>query len=286
MALLDLRERSGALFVAVIVAHVVLISAQVNSRSGVPVLETVTFGLFAEVQRGMSSVVTSARGLWSGYVGLRQAQAENALLKQQLAEARIQLQEQRALADRSRGLAQLLQLKERSQLQTAAADVIALGATPDFDTLTIDRGTLDGVQRDMAVIAPSGVVGRIVVASPRAAKVQLLIDRAAAAGVLIERSRAQGVVTGLGESWLRMDHVSEIADVVVGDAVVTSGIEGIYPKGFVVGIVETTEKRQGSGGYKEIRVKPAVDFSSLEQVLVVLTPSPVRDAAELEEQSQ
>ena len=83
----------------------------------------------------------------------------------------------------------------------------------------------------MAVIAPAGVVGRVVVPSARAAKVQLLIDRNAAAGALIERSRAQGVVVGAGDERLRMEYVSELADVVVGDVVVTSGIDGIYPEG-------------------------------------------------------
>ena len=83
----------------------------------------------------------------------------------------------------------------------------------------------------MAVIAPAGVVGRVVVPSARAAKVQLLIDRNAAAGALVERSRAQGVVVGSGDDRLRMEYVSEVADVVVGDVVVTSGIDGIYPEG-------------------------------------------------------
>ena len=107
---------------------------------------------------------------------------------------------------------------------------------------------------------------------------QLLIDRNAAAGALVERSRAQGVVVGGGDDRLRLEYVSEVADVVVGDVVVTSGIDGIYPKGFVIGRVESVEKDGGS--YKRITVKPAVDFSSLEEVLVVLTPTPAREAAE------
>jgi rod shape-determining protein MreC len=130
----------------------------------------------------------------------------------------------------------------------------------------------------MAVIAPSGVVGRVVVPSARAAKVQLLIDRNAAAGALIERSRAQGVVVGEGDAHLRLDYVSEVADIVVGDVVVTSGIDGIYPKGFVIGSVETVEKN--GPAYKRITVRPAVDFSAIEEVLVVLTPTAAREAAE------
>jgi len=265
------------LFLAVTLGHIILISAQVNSRSGVPVLEQVTFGIFAEVQRGTWSGVSVFRRVWNGYIGLRHTKTENDELKRQLASAQIQLQEQRALADRSRGLERLLELRDRSNLSTAGAEIIGASATPDFRTLTIDKGTRDGLRPDMAVIAPAGIVGRIVVPSARAAKVQLLIDRYAAAGAIIERSRAQGVVIGAGDERLRMEYVSEIADIAVGDAVVTSGIDGIFPKGFVIGRVEAVER--SGGAYKRITVKPAVDFSSLEAVLVVLTPTPAHDVA-------
>jgi rod shape-determining protein MreC len=276
--MIDIRQRTGYLFIAVMLGHVILISAQVNTRRGVPLLQVVTFGLFAEVQRVSSAMVSSVQGGWSNYVSLRDVRADNETLRQQLDEAQLQLQEQRALAERSRGLLAALGLRDRSHLQTVAAEVIGAGASTDFKTVTIDKGTLDGVRNDMAVMAPGGVVGRVVVPSARAAKVQLLIDRSAAAGVLIERSRSQGVTVGAGAELLRMEYVSEVADVVVGDTVVTSGIDGIYPKGFVVGKVEAVEKSGNT--YKQILVRPAVDFSSVEEVLVVLTPTPLRAAEE------
>jgi rod shape-determining protein MreC len=275
--MLDIRERSGYLFLGVMLGHILLISAQVNSRSGVPVLEAVTFGAFAEVERMISAGVSSVRRGWSGYAGLRQLKSQNDELTRRLEEAQIALQQQRALADRTRNLERLLELRDTSKLDTLAAEIIAAGAMPDFRTLTIDKGTREGVKADMAVIAPAGVVGRVVLPTSRAAKVQLLIDRNAAAGALVERSRAQGVITGSGDNRLRMDYVSEVADVIVGDLVVTSGIDGIYPKGYVIGQVESVEKSGTS--YKTITVKPAVDFTSLEEVLVVLTPTPTRELA-------
>jgi len=270
MAVVEIRERAGYLFLAVLLGHIILISAQVQSKRGIPVLEAVTFGFFAEVQRGTSMVVSSVRNVWGGYIGLRDVRHENAELKRQLAEARIALQEQRALADRARGFERLLNLRAGLTLDTVAANVIAAGATPDFRTVTLDKGTHNGLASDMAVIAPAGIVGRIVTPSALASKVQLLIDRNAGAGALIERSRAQGVVVGTGNDQLRLENVGEIADIVVGDTIVTSGLEGIYPKGFVIGRVATVEKSGGS--YKSIVVRPAVDFSSLEEVLVVTTP--------------
>lgn len=275
MAVVDLRNRTGYLFLAVLLGHVILISAQVNSRGGVPVLEAITFGVFAEVQRATSAAVSAVRRTWGGYVSLRHLDDENEALKRQLAGAQVELQRQRALADRSQGLERLLGLRDQSTLTFVAAEIIAAGATPDFRTVTIDKGASDGLKTDMAVIAPGGVVGRVVVPSPRAAKVQLLIDRNAAAGAIVERSRAQGVTIGGGDERLRMDYVSEAADIMVGDVVMTSGIDGIFPKGFLIGKVETVEKN--GPAYKRIVVKPAVDFHALEEVLVVVTPTPARE---------
>jgi rod shape-determining protein MreC len=119
------------------------------------------------------------------------------------------------------------------------------------------------------------VLGRVVVSSPRAAKVQLLIDRNAAAGALIERSRAQGVAIGGGDGRLLLEYVSEVSDVVVGDVVVTSGIDGIFPKGFVIGRIESVEK--SGGAFKRIVVQPAADSSAIEEVLVVVTPTAARE---------
>jgi rod shape-determining protein MreC len=281
MALEDIRQRTRYLFLVVILGHILLISAQVNSRRGVPMLEAVTFGIFSEVQRATSSVVSAGRNVWSGYIGLRHAHAENQELKRQLADAQIAMQTQQALADRARILEQLLELRDQLHVKTTAAAIIGAtppSPTPDFRTVTIDKGTREGLRPDMAVVSPLGVVGRIVVPAVRSAKVQLLIDRNAAAGALIERSRAQGVVVGTGDERLRMEYVSEVADVAVGDVVVSSGIDGIYPKGFIIGRVDAVEKTGAS--FKRITVRPAVDFLSLEEVLVITTPPPAREGAE------
>src|SRR5262245_58761670 len=276
MAGLETRSRAGYLLLAAVVGHVLLISAQVNSKSGVPILEAVTFGVFAELERSTAAVTGSVRHGWSDYVGLRQARAENETLKRQLADAQIQLQEQRALADRTRSRSQMLELREGLELKTTAADIIGAGSTPDFRTVTIDKGQRQGLSTDMAVIAPAGVVGRIVVPGAFASKVQLLIDRNAAAAALVARSRAQGLVAGTGEMRFRMEYVPTVSDIVVGDTVVTSGLDGIYPKGLVIGRIDSIDK---TGGAWQIGIVPAVDFSSLEQVLVVLSsPTSTNDA--------
>jgi rod shape-determining protein MreC len=280
----DVRQRTTVLFIAVMLGHILLISTQVNSLSGVPVLEAVTFGAFAEVQRGASAVTGGIRHAWSGYVNLRGVLAENERLKKELGALQVQFQQEQATAARARQLERLLGFQQQIGLQTISATVIGAGPSPDFRTLTVDRGSSAGVKADMAVIAPTGVVGRIVTPTGHASKVQLLIDRNAAAAALVQRSRAQGVVVGArgereddeqvrrpDDDLLRMEYVAGTADVRVGDTVVTSGIDKIYPKGFVIGKVESVDR--GTGTYTVIRVRPAVDFSQLEEVLIVTSPS-------------
>ena len=272
MAVIDIRRRTGYLFLAVIVGHVILISTQVTTKRGVPMLEDAVFGVFSEVQRGANGMTMGVRGTWQDYFALRQVRTENEQLKQELGELRVRLQEERNLAQQSQALQKLLDLKASTTLTTTGAGVIAGGASPEFRTITIDKGTREGLRTDMAVIAPAGVVGRVIQPNTRAAKIQLLIDRNAAAGALIERTRAQGVVVGTGADELRMDYVAGTADVKVGDVVVTSGIDGIYPKGFVIGQIQSVSR--GGGQYSAIVVRPAVDFTSLEAVLIVLAPPP------------
>jgi rod shape-determining protein MreC len=271
--MLDIRRRTGVLLLVVTVAQLILISAQVQSKSGVPVFQEVTFGIFARIQGGTWGALRSVSDLWHNYVWLRGARAENETLKKQVAELQVQLQQQQALASRSTKLQELLSLQTSTSLPTVAAEVIAGNPNPGMLTITIGRGSADGVQADMAVIAPAGVVGRIVgPPAAHASRVQLLIDRNAAAGALIERTRAGGMIVGADRNPpLIMDLVSNLADVKVGDTVIASGVDGIYPKGFAIGKIESSER--GSGLYRAITVRPAVDFSGLEEVLVVLVPA-------------
>ena len=271
--MLDIRRRTGVLLFVLTMGHIFLISVQVQSKSGVPVLQAMTFGLFARVQQGTSSAVHGGRGFWANYIALRGAREENELLHKQVADLEIRLQEQRTLALRASRLQELMDLKASTPLPTIAADVIAGNPNPGLRTLTIGRGTADGVEADMAVIAPAGIVGRIVGRpAAHAARVQLLIDRYAAAGAVTERARAGGMVVGVEKDPpLAMELVSNLADVKEGDIVVASGVDGIYPKGFRVGVVEKSER--GAQLYRTITVRPSVNFSNIEEVLVVLVPA-------------
>jgi rod shape-determining protein MreC len=242
----------------------------VKTGRGVPLLEEAIFGAVAEVQRVATGGISQTRDVWFNYVNLRQIGRENEALKQRVSQLEVALQRERALAEQTRVLQKTLELKEETPFATTPALVIASGASPDFRTMTLDKGSQSGLATDMAVIAPEGIVGRVILPTARAAKVQLIIDRNAAAAGLVERSRAQGVIVGTGNDRLRFEYVPGTADLRVGDRVVTSGMDGIYPKGFVIGQIESVDRKAGE--FSNVLVRPAVDSSTLETVLVVTSP--------------
>ncbi len=273
--MLDVRRHTGYWFLGAVIGQLLLISWQVQTSSGVRLMQAAAFGVVSYVELGASHAFGGVRSVWDGYFGLRGAWQENQRLKEENASLELQLQQQQSLARRGAELEQLLQLQSQTSLRTMAANTIAADATGGFKIAVIDRGSHDGLRPNMAVISSKGVVGRIVDQPPSlyAAKVQLLTDRSAGAGGLVERSGAGGVVVGQdGDPPLRMDYVSNLADVKVGDRIVTSGLDGIYPRGFAIGFVEKVSN--GAKLYKDIEVRPVVDFRAIQSVLVVLDPPP------------
>jgi rod shape-determining protein MreC len=270
-----LHRQTFLLFAVISVGHVLLISAQVQSKTGTSVLQSVAFGAFASVQGMTSGVAGLGRSFWTNYLAVSGAARENEELRRRLLDLEAELQRQRALAGRTQSLEQVLALKSSLAVDTVAARVIAGSPSPGSDRVTIDRGRRDGMRADLAVIADRGVVGRIInPVADGAATVQLLLGSGAAAAVVFERSSAGGVARGGAAkgSLFRVDYVSSSADIQAGERVLTSGQDGIYPQGFMVGTVERIER--GSSGEREILVRPAVDFSHIDLVLVVVPHSP------------
>lgn len=272
-------RRTLALLVTLCLGQVLLISAQVQSQGGVPLLQVAAFDAFARVQRVTTAITDAVTGVWSGYFGLRGVARENAALRQQLLDMAVELQQQRAISSQVRSLEELLGLKAAVPVETVAARVIAGNITPGTLTVAIDRGTDDGLAPDMAVIGAEGVIGRVInPVAPHAATVQLLVDANAAAAIVFERSQTGAIaVGGQSDGTLRAEFVPVLADIEPGELVTTSGQDRVFPPGFPVGTVESIS---GAGTpNRTIRIRPAADFSHLDVVLVVLTPPPPLPAA-------
>jgi rod shape-determining protein MreC len=150
------------------------------------------------------------------------------------------------------------------------AQAVMLDISGRFKSIIIDRGSSAGIDVDDAVVNANGLIGRVVLTTKDMAKVQLVTDSNSSAGVLIERTRRQGVLRGDGAGATQLyDIPATGADVRPGDNVLSAGIDGIYPKGIPVGTVTKVEK--GQALFMAITVKPAVDFGSVEEVIVLHT---------------
>ncbi|MFQ5791212.1 MAG: rod shape-determining protein MreC, partial [Acidobacteriota bacterium] len=163
---------------------------------------------------------------------------------------------------------------ERLPFRSTVAEVIGLDASSWFRTITVNRGSERGVELNAPVIAPGGLVGRVVAVGARVARVQLLSDRDCAVGALLVRTRIRGIVSGAGQDELEMKYVNNLEDVVPGDLVVTSGMDAIYPKGIAIGRVATV--RKGPRLFKIITLEAAASLDRLEEVFV-LSPVGTQD---------
>lgn len=268
-------RKTRLLLVGLVLAHLVAISKQVE-RGGQSLLVGGLFAVAAPFQAAITGAIRGVSGGWSGYVDLRRVHEENARLQERIAFMERQLQEKQELAREAERLREILQLRKDLPLDTVAAEVIAREGTAWSRTITLDKGSSEGVRLNAAVISATGVVGRVIAVGPRASRVQLILDGQAGVGVRIERSRVTGILVGQpGMSTgatgdLVMKYVPSLADVVVADVVVTSGLDRLYPAGLVVGRVRSVTR--GAGLFKEILVTPSAQFNTVEEVMVVRAP--------------
>ena len=272
-------RRSRFLLVGLILAHLTAISHQVDGGSGVSLLQRALLGVLTPLQRLVGGTAFTASELWRGWAFHRETYAENRALRERVRTLETELQQRAHRAQEAVRLRELLSLQQAVPLDTVAAQVVGRDGVPWFRSLTLDKGEADGVQLDAAVISATGVVGRVYAVGPHAARVHVLLDRDSGAAALVERSRVSGVVSGQvraaeqGAEDLALKYVSERSDVVVGDVVVTSGLDRIYPKGLVIGRVRFVG--DVTGLFREVRVEPSARFDRLEEVLVLKGQAPV-----------
>jgi rod shape-determining protein MreC len=266
-------RRSRLLLAGLVLAHLAVISHQVDGGGGVSLLQRGLLAVLSPLQRGVGAIVGGVSEAWRGWAFHRETYEENRRLEERVQQLETELQATSARAREGARLRELLELRRAVPLETVVAEVVSRDGVPWFRSLTIDKGEADGVVLDAPVVSPTGVVGRVFAVGPHAARVQVLLDRDTGAGVLVERTRVPGVVSGqvsgpaAGAEDLVLKYVPERSDVAVGDLVVTSGLDRIYPKGLVVGRVRYVGK--GSGLFRDIRVEPSARFDRLEEVLVV-----------------
>lgn len=267
-----LGTRGGHLiFILVLLGQALLLSSQVTTDSGHSALRSLVMTLFSPIQRGADATIEGVRSAWYGYVDLRGVRAENQRLKEEVARLDQALWMERDVVASYRRLSSVLDLAERLPGHPIVAEVVGLDASAWFRTITVNRGQARGVRLNAPVIAAGGLVGRVISTGPDVAQIQLVTDRDCSVGALLARTRTRGVVAGSGEqaspTGLILNYVSNLEDVVEGDLIVTSGMDGIYPKGIAIGRVASV--RNGPRLFKLITVEPAAHLDRLEEVFVL-----------------
>lgn len=202
------------------------------------------------------------------YVWLQHVQQENLQLKQQVAELQQKLTNYQEAYIANQRLRRLLDFKNSLQEHTICAQVVLHDLTGWFQTVIVDKGFRDHVAPNMAVVNAEGVVGRILDVSDHYSRVLLITDPASNVDALVQRTRVRGILTGKDRNSCVLRFVRANLDVQIGDLIITSGKDGIFPKGLRLGVVQGVYKNPVSL-FQKIEVRPLVQLSALEDVLIV-----------------
>jgi rod shape-determining protein MreC len=224
-------------------------------------------------QAAFSSSMNFMDDIWTHYFFLIFVSRENDELRKELALAVSKNNECREIELSNDRLVAFVKLKQQSPFNLEAAHVIAKDASPWYKTIVIDKGADDNVLSGCPVIVPEGIVGYVLTASDKSSKVLLIIDRNSSADALVQRTRARGIAQGITSRLCRFDYVLRKLDIQIGDTVITSGFDGIYPKGLRIGYISKVIRRN-AGLFQDVELTPYVDFTKLEEVMIVLSLPP------------
>ncbi len=262
------KYRTPLLASCLILVALLIYSANLRHQDQTTFFERSVLQVTAPLQKGIDATCKAISGWWRHYLWLVETERENERLRlenRQLQAELGRLEEVRLANERLRGL---LQFKEKIDLPVLPAQVIAEDASSWFRTVVIDKGSEDGVREGLPVVVAEGAAGRILSCAPHQSRVLLVTDASSGIAALVQRDRTRGVIRGQGDS-LSFEYALRQADLEVGDEVITSGTGGVFPKGVPVGRI-TRVSRENFGLFQTVEVAPFVDFSRLEEVLVLL----------------
>jgi rod shape-determining protein MreC len=264
------RYRNVTILVAILFVQVLGLAVQVKRAGSDEPTRLIRLWTVSAVTP-LEKVIVWCQGgvgsLWNNYIYLRGVRQENRELKFEIEQLRLQQVRLADDAQQARRLQALLGFKEQYIAKTVAAQVIGSSGSEKSRSVFIDKGSSDGVEKDMPVITADGVVGKVLLAFGSTAQVLMVNDRSSGLGVILDQSRLQGVVKGTAAGELILENVMTGEAVELGERVVTSGGDQIFPKGLTVGTVMKVSP--GADLFLNIRVKPSANLNRLEEVLVI-----------------
>ncbi|MBK5276905.1 MAG: rod shape-determining protein MreC [Desulfuromonadales bacterium] len=251
-----------------ILAALIFYSLNIPHKRSANFVERGVMMVFSPVMKPAARMSGSIEDVWDNYVNLVGVRQENLRLRNEVKELNERVVAAAEATFANQRLEKLLGMKNSIKIPVLSAMVVGEDLSSWFRTLVIDRGSSSGIAEGMAVVAADGVVGQIVKVSPTTSRVLLLTDHASGIAATIQRSRARGVVKGKSEGLCSLEFTTREEDVKVGDMVITSGIGGVFLKGVPIGEV-TMVKRGEYGIFQTVTIRPLVNISHLEEVLVV-----------------
>ncbi len=258
---------------ALIVFSLYLMTAGVRHGDRIAAPARAMLEVLRPVQSGTSDFTRGLSSVYHDYLNLVHVRQENEHLLAELARVKADQARMAELEAENRHLSELLELRDAMGVDAIAANVIGSDATGLSHTLILGQGSDSGLKPGMAVLSNEGVVGRIIAASPHASRVLLIDDHNSALDGFDQRSRSRGIVAGVVDDGMIMKYVDRSEDIKSGDTIVTSGLDGIFPRGLLVGTVSSVH-REGPGLFLNVQLAPAVNFRNLEQVMVVRQQAP------------
>ncbi len=235
--------------------------------------------IVAPLQNTSHGAYSGVQDYYRNYLGLLHVREELVTAKERLASLESQNSNLLELENENKRLRGLLSVIQSENLKGVAAEVIGYDPSSWLKAVTINKGRNDGIEIGMPVLEGSGVVGQVISVGSSAARVILIIDHGSGVDSIIQGSRARGVVSGAEGEGCEMRYVMKEEEIKIGDRVVTSGMDGVFPKGLFVGLVSDIARREGSM-FSSVVLRPAVDFSKLETVLVVTNAPLVKTSQE------
>jgi rod shape-determining protein MreC len=258
-------------------AHFLWSGVQPDQRVAKP--RSLVMEALAPFQAAAARLTEGSSGIVHDYIDLVGVQQENTRLRAELAREETQRARLAELEAETLHLSDMLELKQVLALKSAAANVIGGDASGLARTLVLEGGSNQGFEAGMAVLSTEGVVGKLIAVGPSSSRVLLINDHNSALDAFDQRSRIRGIVAGVVDDGLVMKYVDRSEDVKSGDTIVTSGLDGVFPRGLLVGEV-TSVVREGPGLFLTVNLAPAADFRRLEQVLVLTQRIPQPPPAE------
>ncbi len=262
------RYRYTILFVLLLSIALTTLFSQKEEKSEAPLLQKSQLEVVGPFQKGSVKSIHSSKGIWEKYLYLVNLKEENRLLREiieELKQERLQLLEERAENYRLRPL---LGFKKKIEKPLLPAEIIGKDLSGWFQTFVIDRGGRDGIEEGMAVLSIQGIVGQVMEVSKSFARVLLITDPNSAVATLTQTTRARGIVEGNGQDRCRLKYLHQSESIQQGELILSSGLDGVYPKGLAVGIVSWAEKKEAEI-FQEVEIIPSVDFRKLEEVMVL-----------------